>query len=206
MPINRTRLLDRSQQQRDARVFVIATEGARTEPSYFAALQARGLIDTIRVRLEVLPAVENKSAPNWVLERLDSFCGKHDVHEDLDQLWLVIDLDQWGAKKLSDVAKQCREKGYFLAVSRPCFEVWNILHREDLSEELADNAACEARLRQLLGSYNYANPDWSHLTLESSWLAVRRAEALDAPRARWPQKTGSRLHRLMSLVLRKATA
>lgn len=65
------RPLDRAVNVRDASLFVIATEGAKTEPAYFEAFKSP------RVRIEVLPTSEdNRSAPKHVVERLRAFKKK----------------------------------------------------------------------------------------------------------------------------------
>jgi hypothetical protein len=48
MGINRTKLLDRQHDRRDARLFIIATEGAVTEKKYFQ------MFGNSRIKVEVL--------------------------------------------------------------------------------------------------------------------------------------------------------
>jgi hypothetical protein len=75
--INRTKLLDRQQDRRDARLFVIATEGKETEKQYF------NMFNSSRIKVEVLPTGEDgKSAPQYVLDRLDGFREQYDLDAD----------------------------------------------------------------------------------------------------------------------------
>jgi len=76
----RTKLLDRSYNTRDAQLFIIATEGAKTEESYFRIFQDS------RIKIEVLPTgMANDSAPQHVIDRLNEFSQKYDLGEnDLD--------------------------------------------------------------------------------------------------------------------------
>lgn len=68
MGINRTKLLDRQHDRRDARLFVIATEGAATEKQYFE------MFGSSRIKVKVLETgSDNQSAPQYVLDRLNSF-------------------------------------------------------------------------------------------------------------------------------------
>jgi hypothetical protein len=119
---NRTKLLDRIYNTRDAKLFIIATEGAKTEKRYFEFFQDS------RIKIEVLPTGSaNDSAPQHVIERLNEYSEQYDLGEE-DSLWLVLDVDRWGPKNLSIVCRQATQKKYRLAISNPCFEVWLCLH------------------------------------------------------------------------------
>ncbi|WP_199314156.1 hypothetical protein [Planktothrix sp. FACHB-1365] len=52
--INRTKLLDRKYNNRDARLFIIATEGRDTEKQYF-----QGMFHDSRIKIEVLSTGED---------------------------------------------------------------------------------------------------------------------------------------------------
>jgi hypothetical protein len=143
--INRKKLIDRTYNVRDAKLFVIATEGAETEKQYFTIFQST------RIKIEVLHTGEdNKSAPNHVLDRLDSFYKKYDLSDE-DSLWLMFDVDRWKIKTLSDVCRQARQKNYDLAISNPCFECWLYLHFDDLDPNDTQCKIVEDKLRALLG-------------------------------------------------------
>ncbi|MCA6501961.1 MAG: RloB domain-containing protein [Pseudanabaena sp. M135S2SP2A07QC] len=109
--INRTKLLDRKHDRRSAKLFVIATEGKDTEKQYFEMFGSR------KVKVEILATGDdNKSAPEYVLERLDKFKDRYGFSED-DELWLVLDVDRWVKKnQLIAVCPQSRQKGYQLAI------------------------------------------------------------------------------------------
>ena len=116
---------------RDARLFVIATEGARTEVDYFSGLRLR--LNNSRVHLEVLERQEaGESSPAHVIQMLNDF-AEYELLRD-DELWLVIDRDgrSWKTQMFAGVARACQQKGYFLAASNPCFELWLLLHFEDV--------------------------------------------------------------------------
>jgi len=51
-------------------------------------------------------------------------------------MWLVIDTDRWPAKTLHRIAKYCQRKGWGIAISNPCFELWLYLHKEPLPVEV----------------------------------------------------------------------
>lgn len=93
--IKRTKLLDREHDRRDTKLFIVATEGKETEKQYF------GMFKSTRIKVEILATTEDgKSAPEYVLERLDKFKERYDLSND-DMLWLVSDVDRWRDKKLS---------------------------------------------------------------------------------------------------------
>ena len=194
---------------RDSRLIVIASEGTNTEPAYFEALRDYLLASPSRVHVEVLRRDPGSpSAPEYVIEQLDSF--KRDWKlSSYDELWAVIDYDRWGEAKLSTVATAAVQKGYHLAVSRPCFEVWRLLHFEDLSQlPEADRAAldrgkCAAittRVRQLCGACGKNMGDVQEY-LPLTELAVDRAMLLVGDnRDRWPNALGTFMHVLIQSI------
>ncbi|MBF0263501.1 MAG: RloB domain-containing protein [Magnetococcales bacterium] len=91
------RPVDQVQQpERDARLIVIATEGHKTEIRYFK------LFGSKRLQVLVLPSKDDKSAPQHVLARLREFRETYQLDGE-DELWLMIDVDRWPVKALSEV-------------------------------------------------------------------------------------------------------
>ncbi|MEG4211343.1 RloB family protein [Microcoleus sp. S13_B4] len=194
--IKRTKLLDREHDRRDTKLFIVATEGKETEKQYFR------MFNSTRIKVEILATTEDgKSSPEYVLERLDTFKERYDLTED-DMLWLVSDVDRWGDKKLSSVCTQARQRGYNLAVSNPCFEVWLTLHFEDINtlDRTCDNF--KARLRIILGSYNGSNLDISAYKPKTK-DAVNRAKNLHpSSQQDWPPTLGTHVYRLVEILLK----
>ena len=192
--IKRTKLLDRQQDRRDAKLFIVATEGKETEKQYFR------IFNNSRIKVEILATTEDgKSSPEYVLEHLDIFKERYDLDED-DMLWLVSDVDRWGAKKLSSVCSQARQKGYNLAISNPCFEVWLTLHFEDINNQDRTCDNFKARLRTILGSYNGSNLDISAYK-QNIENAVNRAKNLhQISQQDWPPTLGTHVYRLVEIL------
>jgi hypothetical protein len=208
MRLRRTRLLNRRVNVRDASLFVIATEGSETERRYFDGFESS------RVHVETLPTgLEGSSSPDAVLERLEEFRDRYDLGG-TDQLWLVVDVDRWGDRKLRDVCRDARGR-FATAVSNPCFELWLYLHffdAADLSGPEWDalvpasggnrSRAMERRLRARLLEREGAGYDKATLTFARFRTgigdAIARARALDTdPAARWPQAfPGTHVYRL----------
>jgi hypothetical protein len=115
---------------RDAPFFVIATEGQKREPAYFEEL-VRG---NTNVRVRVLkPGKDQRSSPLAVLRRARDYADSIGLQAQ-DQMWLVVDTDRWVPSTLHRMAKYCQRKGWGLAISNPCFEVWLYLHQSRLPE------------------------------------------------------------------------
>jgi RloB-like protein len=195
--INRTKLLDRQQDRRDARLFVIATEGKETEKQYF------NMFNSSRIKVEVLPTGDDgKSAPQYVLDRLDGFREQYDLDAD-DMLWFVSDVDRWPEKNLSTVCREAKQKNYGLAISNPCFEVWLYLHFADLHPDDWTGKDFEQRLKMTLGKYNKSNLD---IVAYQSGIkeAIERAKNLHPDlQEYWPTSIGSHVYRLVELIDRQ---
>jgi RloB-like protein len=193
--INRTKLLDRQHDRRDARLFVIATEGRKTEKQYFA------MFNSSRVKVEILATGDdNKSAPQYVLERLNGFREQYSLDEN-DLLWFVADVDRWSIKNLIDVCREATQKDYGLAISNPCFEVWLCLHLMDLAPDDRTCKDFEKRLRATLGKYTKNNLDLP-VYQEKVAAAINRAKNLHPdPQAYWPTTIGSHVYRLVEILV-----
>jgi hypothetical protein len=194
--IKRTKLLEREHDRRDTKLFIVATEGKETEKQYFR------MFNSTRIKVEILATTEDgKSSPEYVLERLDKCKKQYDLNED-DMLWLVSDVDRWGDKKLSDVCSQGRQRGYNLAISNPCFEVWLTLHFEDINTEDRTCDNFKARLRTILGSYNGSNLNISAYKPNTK-DAVNRAKNLHpSSQQDWPPTLGTHVYRLVEILLK----
>ncbi|XXT15629.1 RloB family protein [Sorangium sp. So ce429] len=199
---SRTDLLDRSVQRRDARLFILATEGAVTEPQYFRGLQERGIVDRLRVKIEVIPTPldAGTSAPRHVLDRLSDVAARYNLIAD-DERWLIIDADRGWERHLPQVTRGALQKGFFVAVSRPCFELWLLLHVSDDVTSISTCADCSRALRMQLGRYNKSNLDMDRFPRSAVLDAIGRARALDPGGDRWPQSTGAHVHLLASRLL-----
>lgn len=200
---------------RDARLIVIASEDTKATVSYFKILVSPSYYQNSKVHVEVLTREDNASSPEHTLRQLAQWSEEYQIAEG-DELWLVIDVDKWGQKALSQVAQQCLQKGFLLAVSNPAIELWFLLHLEDietynstLKKELLDNAKVSAnrtRLEQaildILGSYNKSNLESNHY-LPHLQEAIDRAKRLDIrPEDRWPQQLGTRVYLLAQSIIK----
>ncbi len=186
---------------RDDRLFVIATEDTHAPDQYFRVFR------NPRIKVRVLPTECGLSAPAHVFQRLEEFHREFELQED-DELWLMLDTDHWieggHIKNFIDVCTQATQKGFHLAHSNPCFEIWLLLHVADLdaNEQFARCEDVVQRLKDTLGGYSKRKIDSERFSREAIDVAVARAEKLDeSPDDRWPQKTGSHVYRVMKKLL-----
>ena len=101
-----------------------------------------------------------------------------------DQLWLVIDRDpqSWKEKQIALIGRECSRRKYYLALSNPCFELWLLLHFEDVpkhSEQLRDELLANKRqcLKARVGQYLRPNVEFFDNFHPHIRLAIDRAEA-----------------------------
>ena len=201
---------------RDAKSIVIATEGELTERIYFEDLAHYEGIQHPSVEIKVLPTSEGLSAPVHVLKRLDNIRRQYRMYEG-DELWLVIDVDRWNTAQLRMVTQQALQKGYFVAESNPCFEMWLLLHHRSLEsysdaelgvfkgdedEQLGSKCPrIERELRNVVGNYSKRSLDTNQYlpALESALMNARLSDA--DPPSRWLNHIGSRVYRLVESII-----
>ncbi len=189
------RPLDRSVPHlRDSRLIIIAAEGRETEKQYFDQFH-----DT-RIQVKVMPTGEdNQSSPQHVIDRLNSYREEFQIGVG-DELWLMIDVDRW--KNLSEIAREALQRGYQLAISNPCFEVWLLSHYKEPPEFAPKCQFIEDDLKDVLGgSYNKSNLNLSQfsgrLDLAIELGKKKYANSTD----RWPQNVGSYVYRVALSIL-----
>lgn len=199
---------------RDAKLIVIASEGAKTEPTYFRELAS--LASNSRVKVLPLMREETEighSSPRHVVEMLEQYKDSYPDQEEDDELWAVVDVDNYD---LSEIGRLCHQKGYELAVSNPCVEIWFLLHLKSLDEysqetldEFRENAKVtsnrnrlEAELLDILGEYNKSKPKVKEHFYHHTEKAIERARKLDNLELRWPGDLGSRIYLIVEKITR----
>lgn len=161
---------------------------------------------------------QNNSSPEHVLKQLNDYKNQYELEAE-DELWLVVDKDQWKDKMLSRVATECaHEVSMHMALSNPCFELWLLLHLENATSLTPEEQMLwmenrrksknadpylKVRLRLKMGTYHESSYD--ALTLIAHIEdAIERARALDKnPTDRWPQTLGTRVYLLAKSVMNR---
>jgi hypothetical protein len=198
---------------------IIATEGQNTEIKYFNRLKIDFPTPKNKIYIEVIPKLTSNSSPTAVIRMLNEFKKEYILREG-DELWMVIDRDRqsWTSSNISQVARQCYQKDYFMALSNPAFEVWLLLHVKDITkyaqdeiEELFQNkrinrsrTRLEQELISICGSYNKNNPNLDHY-FPYIRQAVRRGEDLmENPSESWPNYLGTHVFKLVKRIIEQA--
>lgn len=209
--------LERGEPFRDSTLVLVATEGAQTEKRYFDRLTSRKVFGTSRLRVDVVSNSEGQSDPRHVLENLKRLTKRYQLGEG-DVAYLVIDRDHWTQSHLAEVASECEKCGFQLIVSNPCFELWFLLHRVDVSSLSAANRRSLLENKRVSNERNYVdrwivkefgsyqksspyNPEFLDLVYIKD--ALTNAEKLDQfPDHRWPEYLCTRVYRIVCLLLR----
>ena len=150
-----------------------------------------------------------QSSPDKVFAELKRYKSKNGIRE-TDEFCLVIDRDRWGDAKLSEIAQGCDQQQFFLALSNPCFELWLLLHLEEVlskGQTYLDkaftnrNGFLKSEVRRALGgSFNPSNLKFEDFK-EGLDSAITRAEAMDSdPGSRWPQNLGTRVYQVIKKI------
>lgn len=180
----------------DAILIVIATEGEKTEKNYLKMFRSS------KVKIEVLHTTKGFSAPKHVFKRLHDFKEEHNLDKD-DQLWLMIDVDDWPKDKLTLIGEECNEIGLRLAVSNPCFELWLFLHLSDAVPDWPFSCKeIKKKLSAILKGYNSSNLQTDKFKPHIK-KAIKNAKKLDInPVERWPAKAGTHVYKVVNEILK----
>lgn len=130
---------------RSLAAFVIGC-GGKTEASYFNKLVGERE-DVIVIALP--PGEDNLSSVRQTVDRVNEFWRKHDLEEN-DQVWIVIDVDDFfdpGNELQTGAAiSEAQNKHYHVVISNPCFEVWLLMHTEEV---MATFPKCDDLVRHI---------------------------------------------------------
>lgn len=184
-------------QRRYRKLFVIAVEGAKTEPQYFATLNNQQSV----IRVNCLKG-KHDSSPPQVLRRMQDHLKKEALKKS-DEAWLVVDKDQWTNGQLAQLNGWSQvADNYGFALSNPKFEYWLLLHFED-GTGIASSQDCSDRLKRHLPDYD-KRIDPRKFPRQTIDEAIRRAKQRDNPPCPdWPRSIGgTTVYRLVENILR----
>lgn len=208
---------ERPEATRDARLIVIATEGAYNgvEKIYFETLVSKEFYPNSRVHINIISNKHNKSAPEKIFQNLKEFKDKYELSYE-DKLYLVIDRDRWKTPMLSDVLTKCNQNGFEMILSNPCFELWILLHFHDLSKISAldmnkymtnqkinsDNSFLVKKIRE---NMPYSKSDTKVRPLmDKVQTAVNNAIKIDIhPEHDWPNNLGTRVYLVVEEIMKQ---
>lgn len=158
----------------------IYCEGLKTEPSYF-----RQFSQDYRNRLVEVCVHGGVGVPKTIVQKAiegRKLGGKRSSFEANDSTWVVFDRDHH--KCVDEAFELARRHGFKVAYSNPCFELWAILHLQDLGKQI-DSAEAQQILKRVMPSYDKKkNKEFDYQTMRSGFAeACRRAETLQKARA-----------------------
>ena len=202
------------------KIFVIAYEGVIAEPKYFDALKNDIRFNDEIVHLEPLKRKkrDGRSDPKNVFNKLKLFYSQqkkdYNFKKD-DEFWMIIDRDSWNC--LPEIVLLCKaENNFFLALSNPCFELWLLLHINDV-KKLTQNekdllfsnpkvSSSKNHIDIILGSflpdgYNKLNPKPNRF-IPQIQTAIERAKKMDNPNEDYPTYIGSHVYKLVEKLIK----
>jgi hypothetical protein len=183
---------------RDTKLIIIASEDIAAVSQYVS------LFHSTRIRFVVLETVDGRSAPEHVLSRIQDHRKKNES-EPYDEFWLVCDTDHWikpdHIQNLVAVLSECRRQLIRVALSKPCFDVWLLMHFADLPDETVNCRKIGELIRENVGQFNKLNLDDLRLTTESVQAAIARAQLAPVGIDTIPQHMGSAVDKIISQLL-----
>jgi len=170
---------------------LIVSEGSKTEPNYFSEIRAAYRLHTANV--EVRPS-ELGTAPIQVVQYARDLFENGDRHKYIqprafEQVYAVFDRDDhnsyFNALRLAEsldgqLKNDAKQFIRFKAIaSVPSFELWLLLHYEDIQAPIHRNEVM-LRLKQHIPGYEKGAGRAFAITREHLNIATERAEALAA--------------------------
>ncbi|HRN82651.1 MAG TPA: RloB family protein [Nitrosomonas europaea] len=168
---------------------LIVSEGSKTEPNYFREIRAAYRLHTANV--EVQPS-ELGTAPIQVVQYAQELFENGDRHKSIqrcafEQIYAVFDRDDHGsyddALALADqlngkLRNDARQSVTFQTItSVPNFELWLLLHFEDIQAPLRRDEVMR-RLKRHIPDYVKGSDNTFTITREHLAVATQRAEQL----------------------------
>ena len=196
MPPKRRKFQRPLGKRRYRKLFVIAVEGVKTEPQYFAIFNDQQSV----IRVNCLKGSHDSSPPQ-VLKRMEDYLKKEELKSS-DEAWLVVDKDQWTNEQLTQLHAWAQIRAnYSFALSNPKFEYWLLLHFED-GAGIASSRECSNRLKRYLPGYD-KSIDARKITRQGIEDAIHRARQRDNPPCvDWPHAFGgTTVYRLVANIL-----
>jgi hypothetical protein len=186
---------------RDDRLFLIACDDTYAPVQYFSFFRIS------RVQVHIVPTLDGSTAANRVLDRLLEL-----EFAEGDERWMILDTDHvtegTHLGTMTSALARARANGVQIAMSCPSFELWLLLHHEDVDPAAEFNLAGDVirRIREVVGNYSKKQLRLEHYPLASVVAACRRARNLDQliPPDDIPKGTASRLYKIWEAIVAKS--
>jgi len=133
--------------------FLIATEGAQTEPNYFNALKTE-LEKSNRFNIDI--SVQGKGKSTTALVSKVHRQIKYN-HQEYDRVWVVFDRDEF--PDFDEAIQQAAEHKINCAWSNESFELWLLLHFMDVSERTSRKNLCDLLEKAIRNELHKTDPN-----------------------------------------------
>jgi hypothetical protein len=174
----------RAKGQREKRLrYLIVCEGRRSEPNYFRTLSSEIKSDIVAVELE-----GDAGCTLRVVERAESLVRKRkqEGQAPYNRVWVVFDYDGREDFKKAIERARSRSNGFGCAWSNESFELWYLLHFQDLESAITRQQYCdklETWVRKKRG-----NPDFKYQKEDESIYQILKEHGSEADAIRRAEK------------------
>jgi hypothetical protein len=221
-----------------SKIIFLSCEGSVTEEEYIEILSQ--IYDGVKSRVQLISVAEDeihtnvkkrtteqnqvlgKSKPWQLVQRIDKFkMEKQSIYEFSkypdDEFWIVSDVDDnldIHKDEFENAIKECDEKGYKYAISNPFFEIWLLMHHDDVSQQDKEYGVTKEHkyeptdhFRIRLAEKGAPLKDKKHLQLEhysdeKVKTAVERAKALmNGKEEKIPSGFGTYFYKIVDEIL-----
>lgn len=167
----------RSKRPSTSKIIFLSCEGSVTEEEYVEVLSK--IYDGVKGRVQLISVAEDevhtlpkkrtraqnqmlgKSKPWQLVERINKFKEEKEEKYEFskypeDEFWIVADVDDNldnHETEFKNAIQECDEKGYKYAISNPFFEIWLLLHHDEVSEEDRKYAVTETHPYEATNHY-----------------------------------------------------
>lgn len=200
----------------------IACEGEQTEYKYFQGVMKYRSELSISPFIEMVPIRHDPltgSNPLQIFaEAKQALEGSDHYFPSTDILYLIVDRDMHSFKdyQYDLLLSKCKEEGFFLAISNPCFELWLLMHYSDLSAYNLDTILTNKKIGhrtqteiflmdKLGGSYNKSRLKFSIQFLDRIEVAIENASKHTTSLVSLKNSIGTNVGGLIEYLQKKET-
>ncbi|HEY8935851.1 MAG TPA: RloB family protein [Cyclobacteriaceae bacterium] len=128
---------------KEGKLYFIFCEGERRETTYFYFFNRIAS----QIIVQIVPIEDGRNSPMGLyrnacqnlIKNEENPNPSYSLNED-DEVWFVIDTDQWGEEINELRQNTANHTNWFVAESNPCFEVWLYYHfREQKPDQTVNN-------------------------------------------------------------------
>jgi len=141
-------------------LILVVTEGTKTEPQYFRALQQHLHLAATQIVVRPADGTDPRSVVRsaMALVRARSLGARRGEGVRYGETWVVFDSEhRLGSAELTAALDMAAAAKIHVAMSSPCFEFWLVLHFEYTTQYMVNYTAAESRLKMHIAAYDKSN-------------------------------------------------